>query len=185
MRGALTFGPVLTTGVALLIAGVSLPVCAQANPESPVDGPWTFQVAPYLWGMGVKGTVATLPPLPPASVDAGFDDLIENLNGALMLQAEARKGRIGIFVDLVYANLSMEGSTPGSLFSGVDLDIETFSPTVLGYYRAELQPGATLDLMAGFRAWYVSTDVHLHTGVLQGRSGGESESWVDPCWACA
>jgi hypothetical protein len=130
--------------------------------------------------MAFKGTVATLPPLPPASVDAGFDDLIENLDGAIMLQAEARKGRAGVFVDILYSKLSAYGSTPGALFSGVSLDVEMFAPTLMGYYRMELQPGATLDLMAGARDWYVSTEVGLGAGLLPGRSGSESESWVDP-----
>lgn len=81
-----------------------------------------------------------LPPLPAASVDAGFDDLIENLAGAVMLQAEARKGQAGIFVDILYSKLSADGSTPGALFSGTSIDVEMFAPTLLGYAAAKELP---------------------------------------------
>jgi hypothetical protein len=158
---------------------LALPSPASAQ-GAVTDGPWTFQVAPYVWAVGIKGTVATLPPLPSTSIDAGFDDLLSNLDGAVMLTGDVRKGRIGVFVDFMYSKFSVDGSTPGPLFSSVEVEAETITPTFALYYRVHEDNGTSLDLLAGVRAWFVNTDVHLGTGLLQGRSGSVSEQWVDP-----
>jgi hypothetical protein len=65
-----------------------------AYAESDGTDKWHFQMAPYAWLAGQEGKVATLPPLPPADIDVHFyDDILGNINGALMLVGEARKGR--------------------------------------------------------------------------------------------
>ena len=46
-----------------------------------------------------------------ADVDASFDDILDNLNFALMLSLEARKGRFGLLSDTVYANLEDNAAT--------------------------------------------------------------------------
>ena len=57
-----------------------------AHAETDEKDTWRFQVAPYAWLAGQKGTVATLPGLPPADIDVNFyDDVLGNINGALFL----------------------------------------------------------------------------------------------------
>src|SRR5215218_11111906 len=46
---------------------------------------------------------------PKADVDVGFSDLLQDLNGAVMLDLELRKGRFGLISDTVYANLKDDG----------------------------------------------------------------------------
>jgi hypothetical protein len=70
---------------------------------------WGFQLAPYGWLAGQKGQIGTLPGLPPADVDVDFyDDIWGDINGAIMLIGQARKGNFGLFVDIFYIDIETE-----------------------------------------------------------------------------
>ena len=96
--------------------------CLSAHAESNDTDQWNFQLAPYAWLAGQNGKVATLPPLPPADIDVNFyDDVLDNINGAIMLLGEARKGRFGAVMDIVYTDIEMEDPTPyGILYSALN-----------------------------------------------------------------
>jgi len=95
--------------------------CFPAYGESKGGDQWSFQIAPYAWLAGQNGTVATLPGLPSADIDIDFyDDVFGNINGALFLVGEARKGRFGVVMDVAYTDIEMEDPTPGPLFSTVN-----------------------------------------------------------------
>ena len=66
------------------------------------DG-WEISLTPYLWATALKGDVAVGGVK--AEVDADFNDILDNLNVAVMLKAELRKGRFGILSDTVFAQL--------------------------------------------------------------------------------
>lgn len=91
----------LAAGLAL---GAGGPAGAQDTAAPAADG-WSFGLTPYAWFASLEGDVGAISGLPPASVDAGFDDIIENTDIALMLAAEARRGRFGIVTDLSYLAL--------------------------------------------------------------------------------
>jgi hypothetical protein len=83
--------------------------CFSAYAESNGSEKWHFQLAPYAWLAGQEGKVATIPPLPPADIDVDFyDEILGNINGALMLVGEARKGRFGLVMDIVYNDIETE-----------------------------------------------------------------------------
>jgi hypothetical protein len=84
---------------AVLALGAGGPAGAQDTAATAAGG-WSFGLTPYIWFASLKGDVATLSGLPPVSVDADFGDIIENTDIALMLAAEARRGRFGIVTDL-------------------------------------------------------------------------------------
>jgi len=92
----------------------SLPVhAATADTDT-----WHFQLAPYGWLAGQNGKVATLPPLPPADIDIDFyDDILGNINGALFLVGEARKGHLGVVADIAYVDIELDGPTPEPFFT--------------------------------------------------------------------
>ena len=108
----------------LLISGVlffqTLYISDYADANS--GDQWEFQLAPYAWLAGQNGKVATFPGLPPADIDIDFyDDIWGNINLAGMLVGEARKGRYGLFMDIVYTDIEMEDPAPyGILYSAVD-----------------------------------------------------------------
>lgn len=154
-----------------------------AHAESSADDSWHFQLAPYGWLAGLNGTVATLPGLPPADIDVDFwDDILGNINGALFLVGEARKERLGVFVDVAYVNIESDGTTPGPLFSSVASTSESWMVSGAGFYRMVDQRGAFVDLLAGARYWSVDSGLELRPGLLRGGGGSVSnrEDWVDP-----
>ena len=153
---------------------------AQAGGSDSDPNGLSFQVTPYLWFAGIDGDVATLPSVPTASVEAGFDDIIENTDFAIMLIGEVRGDRFGALVDLIYMNLSAEGALPGPAASGVRVDIENFIGTLTGTYRPYEKDGVAVDLLAGARLWYVDNELRLTSGPFSGATLAESETWVDP-----
>jgi hypothetical protein len=166
---------------AMTVIGISLCAPAEAQDEGvPNADGWRFGVTPYVWFASLKGDVATFPRLPSASVDVGFDDIIENTDFALMLAAEARRDRFGIVADLSYLSLSADGDVPGPLFGGADVDVRTVFGTVAGLYRAVKTDKVSVDVGAGFRIWYVDTEISFSSGLLPGRSFEADEVWADP-----
>ena len=85
-------------------------------------GGWTYSFTPYIFALGLKADVATLPPAPPADVDVSFGDILDNLDVALFGIGEARKGKYGIWGDLFFSSLSATADTPGPFYSGADYD---------------------------------------------------------------
>lgn len=142
---------------------------------------WHFQLAPYAWLAGQKGTVATLPPLPPADIDIDFyDDIIGNINGALMLVGEARKGRYGMVMDIAYTDIEIEDPTPGSFFTLLNSRTKSWIISVACLYRLVEEQGAFLDLIGGFRYWSVDSTLTLTEGLMPARSISNEENWFDP-----
>jgi hypothetical protein len=170
----------LILGFPVFVAVTAPAVQAQETLSSAVSDDWSFTFAPYLWGAGLEGDVATLPPAPPAHVDASFSDILENLDIAFMGVAEIRKGRVAFLADLLYMKLSADAATPGPFFSGADADVKSFIGTFEGSYRAVAAEQGHLDLLAGVRVWSVSTELSLGAGLLAAREREDSETWVDP-----
>ena len=70
---------------------------AGAQDVAPATAPWQLSITPYLWAVALKGDVSV--GRIEADVDASFSDILDNLNGALMLELELRKGRFGLLSD--------------------------------------------------------------------------------------
>jgi hypothetical protein len=164
---------------AVLALGAGGPAGAQDTAATAAGG-WSFGLTPYVWFASLKGDVATLSGLPPASVDADFGDIIENTDIALMLAAEARRGRFGIVTDLSYLALSADGNTPGPLFGGAEVDTSTVFATVAGFYQVLAHQRVSLDALAGARVWYVDAEIDLSAGLLPARNAQDDEVWADP-----
>ena len=156
-----------------------------AQAESQSDGKWHFQIAPYAWLAGQKGTVATLPGLPPADIDVDFyDDIWGNINLAGMLVGEVRKGRLGLFADIVYTDIEMEDPTPlGIFYSAVTSRTKSWMVSAAGLYRLAENPNRFLDLILGVRYWSVDSELTLkgpQFPFLSERGISNSEDWFDP-----
>jgi hypothetical protein len=143
---------------------------------------WEFQLAPYAWLAGQNGTVATLPGLPTADVDVDFyDDIWGNINWAGMLVGEARKGRLGLFTDIVYTDIETKDPTPyGVLYSKVNTQTKSWMVSVAGLYRLAENENRFLDALIGVRYWSVDTEMTLEAGLLPERSISNNEDWFDP-----
>ncbi len=142
---------------------------------------WEFQLAPYGWLSGQNGQVGTFPGLPVADIDIDFyDDILGNINGAIMLVGEARKGNFGIFADIIYTDVEAEDPTPGPLFTTLTSQTKSWIITVAGFYRLYEEKGMFLDGLAGIRYWSVNSELSTSAGLLPGNSISNTEDWVDP-----
>jgi hypothetical protein len=177
--GRLVRRSTVALAIAALVLGLGLPAQAE-EAGATTSGGWSFGLTPYVWFASLKGDVATISGLPPVSVDAGFNDIIENTDIALMLAAEARRGHFGIVTDLSYLALSADGNTPGPLFGGADVDTSTVFATFAGFYQVVAHERVSLDALAGARVWYVDTEIDLSTGLLPARNVQDDEVWADP-----
>jgi hypothetical protein len=68
-------------------------------------------LAPYLWGAAINGT-STVGALPPLDIDASFSDIFSNLNFAMSLHMEFKRGPWVFVVDPTYISLEMEAVPP-------------------------------------------------------------------------
>jgi hypothetical protein len=175
MRWSEVFGGA-AAGLTLASGVLATPAAAQTSGP---DG-WHFSVTPYVWMASLKGELATIPGLPEVDVDASFSDILDHMDLAGMVVAEARYQRFGAFVDAVYLDVSADEDTPGPLFSGVDVQSTSFFATIGGFYRAVEHGQFTLDVFPAMRVWDVDTELDFDPGLLPGRSVSDDESWVDP-----
>jgi len=190
----------LRVGLALMtLIAVSLP--AYAGEPAPPDK-WTFALRPYLWAPGISGTLKyDVPPTGDGAANVDFSSyVLENLNFALMLTAEARKRDWSVLTDVVYLDVesgdtnvkSVSFTGPGGRFevsAGANLDTNASLSGVLwelaGGYTVARGGNSSLDLLAGFRLltikaetdWLLSGSITDNvSGGTFARSGGVSQS---------
>jgi hypothetical protein len=157
------------------------PVAAQS--------PWSFAFTTYGWVPWMSGNMAIRGR--EFDVQANPSQILSHLDWstlpAWMSYAEARNGPIGLFNDIVYANISgsKDFARLPSSSAGVSVDYEQAIVEFGGTYQVwsgrnpALAGSAALDLLAGGRYLHqeVNATVALGLGELD-RSG--SVDWVDP-----
>jgi hypothetical protein len=180
----------LGIGLALMtLVTISLP--AYAGDPAPADK-WTFAVRPYLWAPGISGTLKY--DIPPgggggASVDIS-SYILQNLNFALMLSAEARKGNWSVLTDVVYLDVESDDSKvksvsftgPGGRVEvsagadvGTKVNLSGIEWELAGAYTVARGRNSSLDVLAGFRylGLKAETDWQL-SGTITGPGPGQS-----------
>ncbi|WP_428423423.1 hypothetical protein [Pararhizobium sp.] len=156
---------------------VPLPLLPGYNSEA--DPGWHFSASPYLWAAGVDGTVGQFG-LPPASLDSKFSNIINELDFAFMGMVEGRNDRFSIFSDVIYTKISMSDASPkGILTQNIGVTSQTFTGFFGGGYSVLANGRDHLDVIAGARVWYASTELSLQGGPLNGISRTDSATWVN------
>ena len=190
----------LRIGLALM-ALIAISPPADAGDPAPADK-WTFAVRPYLWAPGISGTLKyDVPPTGDGAANVDFSSyVLENLNFALMLTAEARKGDWSVLTDVVYLDVESSDSKvksvsftgPGGrveISAGADLGTNATLSGVLwelaGAYTVARGGHSSLDVLAGFRLldlkaetdWLLSGSITDNvTGGTFARSGSVSQT---------
>jgi len=179
----------LGIGMALMtLITISLP--AFAGDPAPPDK-WTFALRPYLWAPGISGTLKyDIPPTGDGASNVDFSSyVLENLNFALMLTGEARKGDWSVLTDVVYLDVesgdtnvkSVSFTGPGGRFevsAGANLDTNASLSGVLwelaAGYTVARGGNSSLDVLAGFRLLSIKaeTDWVLSGSITDNVSGG-------------
>ena len=180
----------LRVGLALMaLIAFSLP--AYAGDPVPADK-WTFALRPYLWAPGIDGTLKyDVPPTGNGAANVDFSSyVLENLDFALMLTAEARKGDWSVLTDVVYLDVesgdtnvkSVSFTGPGGrveVSAGANLDTKASLSGVLwelaGGYTVARGGNSSLDLLAGFRLLNIKAETEWRlSGSITGPGSGQS-----------
>jgi hypothetical protein len=173
--------------LALLALLAWLPAAEPRAQTVPSDLPgWRFSVTPYLWAPTLDGNLRYS--LPGAGGGAtGADarissiNLLESLDGAAMIGAEARYGRLSVLTDFIYLGfgkstsevrtVDFQGSrtaVSAGLDAGTESSLDGSLWTLAGAYTLAHGSWGHLDAQAGFRLFSVSarTDVRLAAAIV-------------------
>ena len=149
--------------------------------DSPVSDRLEVTAAPYMWFLELDGNATAKGQK--ADVDVGFDDIWDNLNFGGMFAGEVRKGRIGVYGNVIYADLEATNSAPAA---EIKAEITTLWAGLGAYYR--LGPWSLdatgsgggrllLDPYAGMRYTYLDVELDVKNG---GPTFSGDQDWVDP-----
>ncbi len=157
------------TCLALLLAG-TCPAWAQDS-AAPANG-WRHAVNIYLLAPTINGTVGL------GEMDADLEvdpsTVLDTLQGGFLGMYMAEKDRWGVFVDIVYMDLSEDLETPNGLLTG-----EIGNKQLIGGLAATYRLNDRWQLLGG--GMYTDVSMRLDiSGPLQTRQLRRSESWVDP-----
>ena len=158
-----------------LVVVASLTLTAGTNISRAQGLDW--QIAPYFWMPDVS-LDTTINGDPALGTTVPFSDLVDKLEGALMLHAEMRGPRFGAFLDIISMKLSDSGITPvgpggpilGDLLTDTTLKMGLFE--IGGLYRfGEAAPGSVaIDVLLGIRQVEVDQNILI---TLPGPAGTE------------
>jgi len=142
---------------------------------------WKWEVAIYAYLPSVGGTTA-FPVGNGSNVSVDADDVLDALNFALMGQIEARKGRWGVWSDLVYADFGNSNQNtrsftvngqPVTVDGNQGLDIKATVWSLAGIYS--MAPDMRADLLFGTRMIDMKNTLNWSTSssiaALPGQSG--------------
>jgi hypothetical protein len=185
----------------LLVVGAGSGVQAQqpAAPAQPAASPsgWTFNVAPYMWFANINATAnLNLPPVAgggtvTSTSSVGFDDLLQHLNFATMVAADAQYDRFSVLTDFLYMNLSATPSQfrsvnfpnhphipiSASAESSQGLNLNAKIWTLAGGYTVLKGDWGNFDVIAGFRYLGIPMRINYNLGFTVTGPEGRSETF--------
>ena len=134
---------------------------------------WKHELAPYLWGSAMDGTVG----IGSISADASlsFSDILDNLEMGFMGMYRASTDRYSITVDAIYMGLGATGKGPGGVLRA-DADVDQVGLEAdFGYALTD-----RFTVLAGLRYVDLETQVDVSSPLGDVLSAKTRESWVDP-----
>jgi hypothetical protein len=160
---------------AIAMASALVPAGAVAQDQS---SDWAFQVTPYVWMLGMGGSIRPLANGPTVEIDSSFHDVLDSLDAAAFLSGMARKDRLVLLADITYSKSSKSGEiAPGVAAKGKE---RQSSLTVAAGYEVMDEQGVTLDLLAGARLWNIRASINVPAIGVQETP---TFSFVDPLLA--
>lgn len=171
-----------TAGIEYSFGELTEPI-PKAQPSGVSQGDWHVDWVPvYLWFSGLKGSVGAGGYVAP--VNAGFSNVISDLNIGLMSVLDVRRKRFGLLTDLLFISVSSDQkNTPAGIsYSGFTANAKTFFVDPEGYFRVLDGDVLSVDATAGARFWRLDNNLNLFPATTSAPSVtvGQSQSWVDP-----
>lgn len=169
-----------------LFASISSAYAADdLSPIPNIADAWRFEVTPYLWGAGIKGTMGLDNGLA-KSADFTTSDVLGALKSGGMISAEAHQGKWGVMGDLVSATLQKSGTVPVVTPDGPDTvsGKVTLQQTVLtgaATYTVANTKDAYVDALLGVRAIYATATLNANLNNTPDKETvSKTTSTVDP-----
>lgn len=171
-----------STQSAVAVAQNAPPVVAAAQNAPPDSATtrapeWQCEFTPYLWLIGLDGSVSIGPREEEFSVS--FSDLFAALELGLMGAFEARRGRWGLIADGMYFDLGPAAPNTGPAGGTFAVEIVEQLYMAGGLVRVLDRSGATVDLSAGVRYVNIEAELAARGGLLDGVSRSGRQEWVD------
>ena len=175
-----------------IIFFLSLGICAsfaqaqnasEASPIPKIADSWRYEVTPYVWGPGIKGTLNFNNSLA-RSADMNTSNVLSALKSGGMIAGEAHYGHWGVMGDLVSATLQHSGSVPVYGGQATIADKVTLQQTVLtgaATYTLVNNKDAYLDGLLGVRAIDITATLNGNLdGTNISKTISSKTSTVDP-----
>ena len=123
----------------------------QATPDAAAIDPdaWRFRVALYGWAPSVAGSLTARGQT--VDVNASFIQILQKSNSLIgyMGYFEADKGKVGFYLDTVWAKLGFDRSTTSYRNPIAGLQLSTSSNTAVTYSFAIIEAGGLYEMPAG------------------------------------
>jgi len=160
LRGAIFTAAILFNSI--VFAGPEPETSKEAVAPTITDGePWHFTLAVPGWMAGLNGTVGIRGVN--ADIDVGFfDDVLEHVDGLVALRAQAQKGPLGIYGELIYLGLS-DNTQVNGLINNVHEQVDEYLVDGALTWRMVNKPRWTLDLAAGTHYTNLYQRLELHS----------------------
>ena len=131
---------------------------AAATPTITDNDHWVFNIGVPGWFPWMSGDIGLKSVT--SNVSVPFDQIITHTAGIALISAEARKGRFGVYGDLLYTSLS-DGIYGDRLVKKANLTLDEYIADGEVYYRVLEGPSGWLDLRAGARYTNLFTRLEL------------------------
>lgn len=162
------------------VVGEEVPgLAAATGPPVRPKGGWLVEWTPYLWASGLDGNVGIRGQS--VHVDLGFSEIVDNLDGALFLPVEMRKGRWGTAIELMLVKLSDQRAVSREVVDEVQVTShQTLVDLSLRYRPIAGPKPVSVDLIAGARFWQLSNRLTFITSRDRERIVEAGDNWTDP-----
>lgn len=188
-----------------VFAGAAVPLATGAQAQQPTalgqpaanPSGWAFNVAPYLWLPNINASFNYNLPggiggRLPTDASVGPGEILSHMNFAAMVAADAQYGPFSLLTDFVYLNVS----NTMSHFRSVDItgrhslpiaNSEEFGTgtrldaaiwTLAGGYTVAQGNWGNLDVIAGFRYFYVGSNTNFDLGLTLTGPRGNSVTFA-------
>ena len=146
------------------------------SPIPTISEAWRFEVTPYVWAPGIRGTLGLDSGLA-KSASFNSSDVVSNLKSGGMISAEAHKGNWGVIGDVVSATLQKTGVIPNTGNTvGDKITLQQTILTGMASYTVANTKDVYLDALLGARAIYATATLNVN----RVGTASKTTSTVDP-----
>lgn len=157
-----------------ILAAIALAALAQPAAAQGADD-WRVTVQPYVWLKGMSGTIRPTAAAPTISFSQSIGDSLSAVDGAFMASVSAQRGKFLVLGDFQWAAASRAGTVPPGIPARGAVDTTTL--TLAAGWQVHAEPGAAVDVFAGFRAFWLGARAEVPPGTTV---ADRSLSFVDP-----